>query len=135
MKPVLQDKFIPGGNCLAACLASLLEVPLSKIPVGHCREDEDLESWWARVDGILYTLGWVAISINGWGELSKYKENSLRGYYILGGEAPGGTRHSVVCKNGKVVHDPMGPRAIPNLELKSLVWVFLVPLNPARNND
>lgn len=32
MKPVLQTTFYPKGNCYAACVASILELPLSEVP-------------------------------------------------------------------------------------------------------
>lgn len=44
MRPVLQTRFgFPSGNCLLACVASILEVPLEEVPDGW-----DEEGWLAR---------------------------------------------------------------------------------------
>ena len=39
MIPVTQTTFAPAGNCLAACLASILEVPIEAIPNFHANDD------------------------------------------------------------------------------------------------
>lgn len=61
MKKVYQTVFRDGdqvGNCHAACLASLLEVPIELIPA--LAEAEDLNdplSWWLRFDeGYFYRI-------------------------------------------------------------------------------
>lgn len=42
MIPVFQDVFTPGyGNCMAACVASILELPLQDVPNFRAQEEDD----------------------------------------------------------------------------------------------
>jgi hypothetical protein len=60
MKPVLQTEFGPGnGNCLSACIASILEIPVSDVP-NFAREglDADGTRWIQRLGNWLAARGW-----------------------------------------------------------------------------
>lgn len=100
MEPVYQtiiDK--ENGNCMAACIASLLELPLEAVPNFSERED-----WFNYVDEFLeqFDLEWLQL------KYSRSTELLLRGYYILSGDSPNfdGVDHVVIGHNGEVVHDP-----------------------------
>jgi len=118
MKPVMQTKFTTvdqsvHGNCLAACLASLLEVPLEQVPAL-----EDMGTEWF---GVMYEflnqhgydyLGtkYTGPSLNPfWWEFLLEAQPGVNGYLIVGGKSPREwvTRgHAVIYKDGAMVHDP-----------------------------
>lgn len=104
MKPVKQTVFgYPKGNCFAACVASIMEIPLEDTP-----ELSDIERFdivwrkWFRAHG----LG-IADIPAGTGEY-------LEGYVIATGDSPRGdvtisgnpVQHAVVCKDMELVFDP-----------------------------
>lgn len=92
MKPVMQTK---SDNCLAACLASILECDINQFP-----EIPD-ETWEEVINGhLLITHGLQLLSID---ELPK---GVVKGYYIQVLELENGTTHATVYKDGKLVHDP-----------------------------
>lgn len=102
MQKVYQTKFhgeTTRGNCLAACLASLFDVSISDLPKF---EDMGQEEW------INAMLQWV----NGRGyDLEVYRSNPggelARGmHYMAIGFSQRGVRHSVIYRDGFMVHDP-----------------------------
>lgn len=98
MKPVFQDKFGYGkGNCLAACIASILEVPLSDIPEPKI----SLNNWWL-LNTWLFDQGYVLAWVRGTGEINV----DSPGYYIANGMSPRGLRHSVIWSKDGLIHDP-----------------------------
>ncbi len=117
MKPVDQTKFgYPEGNCLMACVASILEVALDELPdlFERCctvREDGitwDDGDWWEVLQEGVAAHGWTASY-----EAARYDMPHPPAYAIAGG--PGGRAfdekgvdvgHCVVCLNGEMVHDP-----------------------------
>lgn len=47
MKPVTQTKFgDPEGNCLMACVASIVEVPIDECPPLVTNDDPEGHGWW-----------------------------------------------------------------------------------------
>ncbi len=115
MKPVKQDRLyspegIGNGNCMAACFASLLEIPLWMVPPFDQmfgRDDHALRrnEWLRRMFG-------VEIVRIGGHELDKLPE-----FYIANGPSPRGVLHSVIYSAGKMVHDPhFSDAGIANVE-------------------
>lgn len=116
MKPVDQTKFgYPEGNCLMACVASILEVGLDDLPdlFERCciqRDDgvfwEGGEYWLDVLQEGVEALGWTAT----WSPpLDVYPTE----YAIAGGpagrafdEAGKDVGHCVVYFDGVMVHDP-----------------------------
>ena len=103
MIPVFQTTFgFPHGNCFAACLASILELPIADVP-NFC--DGDNPRWkadcleWLRPFG-LYLLS-VALP-------DDFPADQMpAGYHVMSGKSPRGKfNHSVVGFAGKMVHDP-----------------------------
>jgi len=81
------------GNCLAACIASIFEVPIDIIP------EFEGENWYLEMMKFVEILGFEMLR---WDE-----EVVLKGYYIVNGKSPRGSfDHVVIFKNGKMVHDP-----------------------------
>ncbi len=103
-RPVAQSKLyqadaIHNGNCLAACLASLLGIPLWMVPpfedmFGRSEWNDRIDEWLAQFFGLQ--------RIRTGGHLI----DALPEYYIASGLSPRGVRHSVIYRAGELVHDP-----------------------------
>lgn len=118
MKPVYQKREFHApsigryGDCVRACFASLLELPLDRVP--------DLTKKMNKADSIGAALeifseflakhNLMPITVPG-GALRTFDATAatpfVDDYHLLAGKAKGtGTPHCVVGRNGKVVHDP-----------------------------
>lgn len=128
MIPVQQTDFTTiTGNCFAACLASILEVPLISVP--HCIEDED---WYDKYQMWLLQFGLQMLCVN------PHKPDDASDwtppantYAILGGSTcnPRCT-HAVVWHGDQQVHDP-GAGVVGPIRQK-INWFLFVALNPAK---
>ncbi len=104
------------GNCVAACVATLLEVPLHEVP--HFLEhgitwgDADEtgaastgNAWWAMLLGYLAGRGL-------WVEELPDLDSALPGERVLiAGMSPRGVLHQVIYADGRLWHDPHPSRA------------------------
>lgn len=112
MKPVqqtiLHNPPATIGNCFVACLASILEYPIEKIPhfaeiicdnreTFHC----DIELWYAEINKFLEQFSLQYFSV--WAD--DYAIKHTKGFHIIEGQSPRGA-HAVVGKDGKMVFDP-----------------------------
>lgn len=120
MKPVDQTVFgYPNGNCLLACVASILEVPLADLP--HMGPETHDGSWWGLVQGVLQARGHTLVYYvpDGGVEGHRFLDIAPPGYHIACGESPRSildehgknVGHCVVMKDGKLAHDPHPSRA------------------------
>lgn len=104
MKPVKQTKLytpdgIHNGNCLAACLASLLELPLWMVP--------PFEDMFARGNHASRMLEWLAKMFSLDLEcVEGHPSDGLPEFYMAIGWSPRGVMHSVIYSKGVMVHDP-----------------------------
>ncbi len=119
MKPVDQTIFgAPQGNCLPACIASILEYPLEEVP--HFGDT----TWVATLAVWLAPRGLYPI-------IATLPNDDWRpaGFHILAGKSPRGDfLHAVVARGAEIVHDPHPSRA----GLLTVVdATLLVPLDPA----
>lgn len=107
MIPVDQTTFgHPGGNCFSACVASILELPISEVPYFMGDLDESNHVWAKRLDDWLEPRGLYALHFNINDRALHDRENLWpKGFYILNVKSPRGD-HSVVARGPKVVHDP-----------------------------
>src|SRR6266581_6866987 len=102
------------GNCFAACLASLLEIPLDDVPhfFGASTDSwrKDLNLWLAR-RGLSFIDVWCPNPTN----FQWYVTEQLSqvGYYVLSGPSPRykSVEHAVIAKGGKIVFDPHPSKA------------------------
>jgi hypothetical protein len=99
VKPVDQTTFgFPDGNCLAASLASVVELPLEVI-------DVPLRTEWAGgghwMEGVYHVL--AAHGFEGW---HRGPDNPPGGYAVAFGPAARGFSHACVVLNGALAHDP-----------------------------
>ena len=102
MIPIIQTVHTKDdGNCLAACLASVLEVGIETfpdLPKGNGK-------WIKIITEHLHKMDYNLILID------DINEENIQGYYLMVGDNPtSGHQHCVVCKNGKIVHDPSPKR-------------------------
>lgn len=109
------------GNCVQASVASLLGLPLERVPhftaVGRAKGGhEELE-----LEAFVSALGFDLLRLKG--------NHVFDGYYLAGGPTVRGTHHMVVMRAGALAHDPHPSRA--GLEAIEHVWV-LIPFNPAQ---
>lgn len=106
MKPVMQTKLyskygIGNGNCFAACLASMLELPLWMIPPFEEMFGRSTEHFMTRVDQWLDRMhGLKLVRTEG------HKVEDLPEYYIASGLSARKVYHSVIFSKGSLVHDP-----------------------------
>lgn len=104
MIPIHQTKFGNlQGNCFAACIASILEIPIEDVP-NFCVDYP--EDWFFRAsDFVRDRYGYVFVMFlhnNSIGDTV-----SRMGYSIVGGKSPRGDfGHSVVYYSDRLAHDP-----------------------------
>jgi hypothetical protein len=98
MKKIMQTKFGKDGNCLAACIASLLDIDINSIPeLPYTDEWADVLNEWLTKEHNL-----LLITINS-SELPKYLSKSI---IIACGYSERNLLHAVLFQNGKFFHDP-----------------------------
>lgn len=119
------------GNCFPSCIASILELPLEKVPCYHAPEWSDAVAQynaWLQPYGL--TLVTMSLPEGIEHESAEFRARLLPGYSILAAESPRfDCLHAVVCHNGDIAHDPH-----PQREMGVGKWVevdFLVPLDPS----
>lgn len=121
MKPVEQTiTKPPNGNCFAACVASLLELPLEQVPnylEPHGVWFENWQKWLSERNLTLYC--WTA-------------SYTPKGYSVLNAKSPRGDfHHSVVALDGEVVWDPHPDRHMGLGErVEYVVFGILDPSKP-----
>jgi hypothetical protein len=119
--PVDQTRFgDPDGNCLAACLASLLELPLDDVP--HFVA----EGWYSALERWLEPRGlWPLCFVSP----TQAQLERVLGYAIVSGPTERGLLHATVWRAGLLVHDPHPSRA-GLLAVEDVI--VLVPFEPGR---
>lgn len=123
MKPVKQTKLHQedaghNGNCYAACLASMLDLPLWMVPAF----EEMAGTWRARTDEWLGRCFGLRLAERG----PEIDPASLPEFYIANGPSPRGVKHSVIYSKGHLAHDPHPS----NAGIASVEWIWT--LEPAR---
>lgn len=141
MIPVDQTSFGPFGNCLAACVASLLELPVEDVPnfmlglPSWDPDDQEARARWSRaffagVNDWLAPRGLFYFEVGAPEGLPSYITESTppAALWIGIGTVAGGASHAVVMRGGEMVHDPHPDRAgLLRLDTIGL----MVPLDPA----
>lgn len=104
MIPVHQTILSEGdGNCVAACVASILELDIETVP-NFIMDERQPFSW------DVWLNRWVAAR----GVTAHWTRRRPRWLSIGLGESWRGTDHAVVMRNGKTIHDP-NPTVRPGL--------------------
>jgi len=121
VKPIHQTKFgRVDSNCLAACLASIFEVHIDSIP-----DFGMAPSWYDEFEAYMErTFGLQPVDMN----VSVLEGWTPKGYYLVAGKSPRGNYdHSIVARDGKLVHDPF-PSGNCELESVDTYTIFLAML-------
>ncbi len=152
MIPVTQTKvgirnsageLIQNGNCWAAAIASLLEIPISEVPNFEVWFNTDVcYIWYDLTQCFLIQRGhtleydnrfkvfhhtedeWNTVGDDWYdkyaqmGEYHKLREELKDQYYLVSGPSPRGVSHATIWQNGVMVHDPH-PTREGILELKT----------------
>lgn len=100
MKKVFQTIHGKNGNCLAACLCSILELGIKDVP-NFCKKGK---GWFRDCNNFLRksNLGLLAIDYN----TINRTQSDYDYHYIVQGKSSRGFYHAVVYRNGEMVHDP-----------------------------
>lgn len=123
MTPVFQTIHGPQGNCYEACLASILDMPLERVP----RFQGD---WWgAALNAWLATIGKRILFVR-MQECEPLETAALVAVNpsIAAVKTITGPLHSVVCAGGKMIHDP-SPRPLSHPSFPVILWSFVECLN------
>jgi hypothetical protein len=106
--PVFQTKFgvnrwpFEPGDCLSACIASILEIPIQEVP-GFVDMRDDRDGLWAeRLDAWLGPMGLRAICLPAHAVAALPPDH----HCIFHGLSVKGHEHAVVAMDGEIVHDP-----------------------------
>ena len=119
-KPVMQTVFGSRGNCMSACLASLLGLPIGQVPNFFDKSESD-DHWWELVREWLKEHGLGVITINYSQELME----KIGGVHIVAGLSARDVNHAVLYKDGKLFHDPHPD----NTGVEPETWDLIFPLN------
>ncbi len=120
MRLVHQTRFGADGNCLAACIASMLGCELGAVDFS-CSEYPT--TWDEIADAKVAPFGFAFVHIGG--RAFKIHHSGQALYIAHGPTLRGPQRHAVLHRSGQLVHDPCpGGSGIMQLEQVS----FLVPL-------
>lgn len=101
MNKIKQTKFGKEGNCLEACIASLLEIDISSIP---CYKKDN---WNILLNGWLmknYNCYLLPLGIKGC--LDAFREIMGDTIYIASGYSSRGLFHATLWQNDKMIFDP-----------------------------
>lgn len=105
MKPVFQNRFGEGGNCLEACVASLLEISLDE--VGYFGGDKTYESGMAE---FLASRGYIYVLVDAPNKLERDMLEAMFAagnvYHIMEGVCKDGAPHAIIGLNGEQDFDP-----------------------------
>ncbi len=97
------------GDCMRACVASLLNLPAKEVP--HFYANGDDTEFAKELNIFLRQQGLVELNLKYRKDFFK-PEYVFRGqkdiYHIIVGKTSGGLWHAVVGRDGQLVHDP-GP--------------------------
>lgn len=93
------------GNCLSACVATLLDIPLGHVPhfieVGAALNGEDDQvAWWAMFLGFMAGKGQWPVEL-----ASVHAADEDEPVFVMG-MSPRGVCHQVIYVNGELWHDP-----------------------------
>lgn len=126
MRPVFQTKMHNPkegirGNCLAAAIASVMELSIEDVPAFEDSYDLPDDQWQELLWDFLHAKKY---------DLEQW-DDAPNGYAIAHGVGARGVRHSVVVLDGVFAHDPHPSRGF--LESVDYYW-RLFPMTCARCN-
>lgn len=106
------------GNCYAAAIASIMELPITEVPNVEVFFCSDQDYWMEVMHMFLQLKGWELYTNTDFKvfhdgkhgvaegkrfDMMQYCENK---YYFASGPSARGVRHICIYQNGQLVHDP-----------------------------
>lgn len=123
MKPVDMNKFRDlKGNCLSACIASILEIDIEKAPA---LPDGICDNWLEIINKQLEPMNYFLLEVGFGDDFERLAP--FFGYHIICGysERSENERHAIVGFRGVATFDPHPSRA--GLTGENLTYGFLIP--------
>lgn len=130
------------GNCMGACLASMLELPMSMIPDPPPELDvagSDTSPWWGHYESVLGDLGFFLLTIKinrWWNYLADHKitwKAVVPSLNIPPTERTPDPLHAIVMRGQEVAWDPSRGKRYEHVSLHEIrSGDLLVPIDPAR---
>ncbi len=96
------------GDCQRACIASLLDLPISEVPHFLHDNTNDAAEFNRRINAFLAPRGLVHLETAAFDFAEHIKSDC---FHMIYGPASRGFCHAVVGFNGEVLHDPHPSRA------------------------
>lgn len=102
----------PPGDCFAACIASILELPLKAVPRPGVEDRYDWDKpggYWERIGlWLCHEQGFYILETPGPHQpfVTSMSANLREEYWIACGPGPRGCNHCVVVQGTTMVHDP-----------------------------
>lgn len=123
MIPVEQTIFTPPhGNCHAACIASILELPIEKVPSVYATEDrlacDRRQRAWLRAAGL--EIVWIAEDHASWASVGEGWRPS--GYWIATNDV-GPFGHCTVWRGKRMVWNPFPGAREDGSDLGALIMI------------
>lgn len=109
MIPVYQTRTGATGNCFAACIASIFEIPLSKVP------DFEDHRYLIQLAEFLLPRDMMYIQVKPEDAIAKLMFKFGKCWHTIEGISTRGGPHAVVGLNGKIFFDPHPGAKPPNL--------------------
>jgi len=106
MIPVKQTRYDEMGNCMEACIASLLHLKIEEVPKLFSYKTDG--SWIIKLNNWLNKKGLVYIEMIVPEEQSEVFFKDKDFYYILIGQTRKNLNihHAVIGRKGEIIHDP-----------------------------
>jgi hypothetical protein len=139
-----EGNIVQNGNCWAAAIASILEIPITEVPNFEVWFQWEDGMWWYLTDRFLLKKGFKLESIadqfrvfhmtvdeyQSWcdkeeihpGDYHQLKADYKDEFYFACGPSARGVSHVTIWKNGSMVHDPH-PTREGIIELKRFEWI------------
>lgn len=118
------------GDCVRACVASLLDLPAESVPhfAGIAKTGDEMLTYmrvWLMTQGYAPFIG----HFDGDASVSEILQQQAMVnpgcYFMLFGRVEGGD-HVVICRNDKIVHDPNWYRTAMTGPGSTGVWIVMV---------
>lgn len=94
------------GDCMRACIASVLDLPISEVPHFAQLDAEGKGNFWLMVAEFCAEQGYSFVTVPG-----RIIWTNDEVYHIISGPSPRRGHHAVVGRNGQIVFDPHPSRA------------------------
>lgn len=122
---------IPGqqyGDCMRACIASLLDSPIAEVPHFLREAEGDPVGFWEGIYAFCEARGFDYSPVHP--VFDPAMARHVGGFHTIGGPSPrgGGILHAVVGKNGHIVFDPHPSKAGLAGDPRKWTFDYLVPL-------